>query len=199
MRASAFGFGKPFAITWQDKKLFADNRGGRTIAKPGQNFASSGELHDLRMLMGDDDNYFRAVMPLNSSMKTPTGYMKGVDFCCSSKYRICGMYHLTLDDYPFHFFEYEWENQRYLFFDSGLAIGLDRFRVYLDAVLAGYAFVSGSYVKDEAWILESASPVFDHILGFTWEHLDDSVDGWEEILALFVPALRHINWTLRHG
>jgi hypothetical protein len=181
--ASAFGFGKPFAIAWQDKTLFAENRGGRNTAKPGQNFASSGELHDLRFLTGAGDIYFRAIMPLNSMMKRPTGYMKGVDFCYGDKYRPCGMYHLTLDDQPFHFFEYEWESQHYLFFDSGLAMGLDRFRVYLDAVLAGYAFISGSYVKDEVWVLESASPVFDNIIGFSWERLDDSVDGWEEILA----------------
>lgn len=181
-----YGLTKPFDIQWNGNVLKVLNGAGEGHVQMGKGFSTSGQLYDLRTPTSDEKCYFRALLPLNKSMHTPLRYMRGSDFTVGGSYRACGMINLNLNGLSFRFFDYDWENISYIFFESADEIKIEEFNNYLDVVLAVFALISGSYIRDERWILASETASFETIQGFIFDRQVDSIDAQEEIVSPFI-------------
>lgn len=180
---SSYGFQKPFKIEYEDNLYAIENGIGAISIKIGQGFATEGELWEIETnTFKQTKGFFRAVLPLSKFAKAPLHYLLGKSMNFGSTFRAAGYINIKLNENEIGFFDFDIDKQKYVAIECRQSTDFILFERIIESLIYSYAFISGSLIRDEIFIIKYSNNEFDNIVDFQFRKIEDGITSGFELI-----------------
>lgn len=179
-QADSYGFIKTFYLL-NDKTKVKITKGVSSFQYDTYKSEITGEIKHLESSISLSKVYHRALYPLHENDEQFLSFIESAPFTINDTLFPRGLIELSDIDIQCDIFRCKMSDKVYLIIDTKVKVEMGIFENILESILYNFALISGCLIRNERFILQSNQQNHEHISGFKYDSLKDTIKGMKVI------------------
>jgi hypothetical protein len=181
----SYGLAKPFSIQNNEIHWTIPNGVANFSMTMNDKLTTEGEIwHIENSFNTSEKNYFRLVIPKkHNPLKDHYNFIQSESFNVDESLKFRGLTEFNCNHNLFHLFDYDKNDEHFLFIDSMTPLKYDEFEKSIGAIFYSLGVITGVVLRDEIYILQSSNNDFKLITGFQYKRIEDSLSSGMEVVS----------------
>ncbi|MFH6989247.1 hypothetical protein ACHRVW_16015 [Flavobacterium collinsii] len=181
----SYGLAKTFSIR-NDKLHWNLPNGVATFSmEMNDKLTTEGEFWHLENSFNSSEiKYFRLAVPKkHNPLKDHHNFIQSESFNVEESLKFRGLTEFNCNLNLFHLFDYDDNDNNFLFIDCMSPLKYDEFEKSIGAIFYSLGVITGEVIRDEMYILQSSENDFKLITGFHYRRIENSLSSGMEVVS----------------